>query len=333
MKICVYCPSDVPYPPNNGVIRANLTVAGDLANELVDLNQDVIFFGPPGSKTRAKLISLQNGSEILSYMEENKLNLLSTHCPPLDIVDYASKKPDITIVITIHDPLSYDGYIGFEKYNNYKNLHFVSLSNGQRKTKPDLRWEQTIYNGIDLSQWAFNANPTGYLLYCGRILPEKGADLAVQIAIKTHLPLKMVGSLYDRDKAFFQEKIAPFLSEDIQYLGVLPREDLANLYGQAIALLAPIRWEEPFGLVYIEANACGTPVIASNHGSVPEIIKNKENGFVISSENNIDEFIQAIKEIGTVRRDACRHYVEKNFTSVKMAQNYLNFYQRLVNPQ
>lgn len=355
MKVGIYCTNNYIYPVPPGTIYANMTVAGDLVDSLVELGQDVTFFAPEGTQTRAKLVTFGmkpfSSPEIysayphksasyeyenlmmiqaLNYLEENHFDLFHSHCRPFSVAGYASLKPKLPTLISVHDPLTDSGYNIISHYQKFKNLHFVSLSLSQQKPRPEINWAGSVSNGLDLNQWSYSPGPGKYLLFVGRIMEEKGVDIAVQVALKTGMDLKIAGTVYPDDQDFFDEKIKPFLNDKITYLGGLPREDLAPLYGNAVALLMPIRWPEPFGLVMIEAMACGTPVIASNFGSVPEIIVDGKTGYIVEDSLNIDAFASAIQKISSIKRENCRKRVEKNFTLSKMATNYLNLYQNLL---
>ena len=354
MKVGIYCTNNYIYPVPPGTIYANLTVAGDLVDSLVELGQDVTFFAPEGTQTRAKLVTFGmkpfSSPEIysayphksasyeyenlmmiqaLNYLEENHFDLFHSHCRPFSVAGYASLKPKLPTLISVHDPLTDSGYSIISQYQKFKNLHFVSLSLSQQKTRPEINWAVCVPNGVDLYKWSYSASPGKYLLFVGRLMEEKGIDTAIQIAIKTGMDLKIAGSIYPSDQEFFDEKIKPFLNDKIVYLGALPREKLPPLYENASAILMPIRWAEPFGLVMIEAMACGTPVIASNFGSVPEIIVDGKTGYIVEDSLNIDAFASAIQKISSIKREDCRKHVEDNFSVKKMAEKYTELYENL----
>jgi len=210
---------------------------------------------------------------------------------------------------------------------SFPNIHLVSISKAQQKPLPDIGWMDTVYNGIDTSALSFNATSDGYLLYVGRIMPEKGADIAVEIARKVGMKLVMAGMYYPHDEEFFTETIKPYIGTTVDYLGHVPREELISTYQHATALLAPIRWEEPFGLVMIEAMSCGTPVIATNRGSAPEIVVEGVTGRIIDSPDNIAGFIDAVSSISSISRQSCRDHVENVFTVSRMTDSYINVYE------
>ncbi|PIZ47398.1 hypothetical protein CO180_00330 [candidate division WWE3 bacterium CG_4_9_14_3_um_filter_41_6] len=353
MKIGIYCTNNLIYPTPEGVIYASMNVAGNLADQLTDMGEDVTFFAPIGTKTKAHLVTFdmkpfsdpsvhqtythEDASyhyenimmiKALEYMNDHNFDVFHSHTRPFSVVEFASLKPKLPTVVTIHDPLSDSGYSILPWYNQFLNLHFVSLSYSQRKPQPNLTWANNIYNGINLSLWPYEEKQGSYLLFVGRILPEKGVDTAVQIALKTKMPLKIVGTVYPHSQEFFDTSIKPYLSETIQFLGAKTPMELAPLYQGAYALINPIRWEEPFGLVMIEAMACGTPVIASHHGSVPEIITHGKTGFICESDTDMVKFTSYVSQIPQLTRKDCRDHATANFSIDTMTANYLTIYSQ-----
>lgn len=352
MKIGIYCTNNFTYPVPNGTIYASITVAGNLADRLSNLGHDVTLFAPIGTKTHAKLVTFDMlpfsdpqiykafpnpGSsyeyekimltQSLNFAEENKFDVFHTHCRPLSIVSYAALKPHLPIVATIHDPLIDDAFKILPEFNRFKNLHFVALSEDQKSTCPNINWAGVVNNGIDPTNWPFNPNPKDYLLFVGRIMPEKGANIAVQVAKTLNLPLRLYGSIYDHHKSFFEEKISPFLNEKIQYFGTSPQNELPEIYGNAQALLMPTSWHEPFGLVAIESMSTGTPVIALDNGSMKEIIVDQKTGFLVKTQNDLTT---AVGKIPLIERAACRKLVEEKFSLEVTAENYLRVYDRVL---
>lgn len=353
MKIGIYCTNNFTYPVPDGTIYASITVAGNLADTLVSLGEDVTFFGPIGSKTNAKLETfsmlpfsdpqvntrLNNPgasyeyedlmmTKAISFCTENNFDIFHTHCRPFSITKFADLKPNLPIVATIHDPLTYDAYKTLPEFNRLKNLHFISLSKDQQSTCPNLNWEAVVYNGINPENWVFNETPKDYLLFVGRLIPEKGPDIAVQVAKTLNLPLKLFGSVDPDHQSFFDEKIAPFLSESIQYRSTVPQSDLPKIYGEARALLMPTKWHEPFGLVAIEAMSTGTPVVALNNGSMKEIVLDGQTGFLADSA---EDLIKKVKLVSTLNRKLCRQHVVEKFSLERVAKNYLTVYRKILN--
>ena len=188
---------------------------------------------------------------------------------------------------------------------------FISISDNQRRDAPDLNYAATIYNGIDTDHFDFGDKAENYLFYSGRITPTKGVKEAVQVAIQSKRRLLIAGSLSKTDYWYFDEHIKPFLNDKILFLGMLDKEQLVKYYKKASALLMPIQWQEPFGLSMVEANACGTPVIAFRRGSVSEIIQDGKNGYIV---DNSAEMILVLKKLSQIKRVNCHNHTLKFFT-------------------
>ena len=210
----------------------------------------------------------------------------------------------------------------YEKYNDYS--YYVSISDADRS--PRLRYLSTIYHGIDLQEFTLQEKTGDYLLYFGRIHPDKGTAEAITIAKKAKMPLKIAGIIQDHH--YFNTKILPFIdNEQIIYLGSVGPDKRNSLLGGAYALLHPIYFDEPFGLSVVEAMACGTPVIAFNRGSMSEVIAGKKNGFLVKE---IAEAVECLPEISRLNRSDCRHWVENHFSQDIMVENYINVYQLIL---
>jgi glycosyltransferase involved in cell wall biosynthesis len=231
-------------------------------------------------------------------------------------------------VFTIHDPIKGLYKFMLEQTKKQPSTFLITLSNAQRKPLPTLNYTGTVYNGLDLKNYPFNPKPKDFFVFAGRFCQEKGVDLAISAAKAAKVKLKLAGG---PDKGrFFKEKIKPYLGRDIQYVGMLNFKEMGKFYKEAKGLLYPIRWEEPFGLVMIEAMACGTPVIAFDRGSAKEVIKDGKTGFVV---NSLKEMTEAIKNIDKIKREDCRIWVEKNFTIEKMVENYEKVFYKILREQ
>ncbi|NOQ68415.1 glycosyltransferase [Patescibacteria group bacterium] len=192
---------------------------------------------------------------------------------------------------------------------------------------PDLNYVATVYNGLDIKRFEFKKKHKNYLAFLGRFSFEKGVDTAVKVAAKSGEKIKIAGNIWGN--GFYNEKVEPHLKKgEIENVGLLGKDKLSDFLGGAKALLFPIRWEEPFGLVMIEAMACGVPVIAFNRGSVSEVVKHGKTGFIVENE---EEMIEAIKNIDKIDREECRKHVEENFTVEKMVDGYENAYRKILN--
>lgn len=226
------------------------------------------------------------------------------------------------VVTTIHGFSSPQIIPVFKKYNDVVN--YVSISDSDRSA--ELIYLRTVYHGIDLSHFTFNGNPGAYLVFLGRMHADKGAVDAINIAKKADRELVMAGII--QDQSYFNSFIAPEIDgKKIHYLGSIGPNQRNELLGNALAMLHPIHFNEPFGLSVVEAMACGTPVIAFNRGSMPEIINNGSNGFIVST---IDEAVEAVAQISKIDRHFCRSMVEKRFSSERMTNDYIEVYNQIV---
>jgi glycosyltransferase involved in cell wall biosynthesis len=213
-------------------------------------------------------------------------------------------------------------------YREFCDEPLTSISNHQRIPLEWANWRATVYHGLPENLCSFYERPQGYLAFLGRISPEKRADDAIEIARRAGLPLKIAAKVDKADREYFDTTINPLLRQrHVEYVGEIGEHEKAEFLGNALALLFPIDWPEPFGLVMIEAMACGTPVIARCRGSVPEVIENGVTGYVF--EEN-EEAVQAVGRIGELSRRRCRQRFEERFTAERMARDYLEVYQRLI---
>lgn len=212
----------------------------------------------------------------------------------------------------------------YEKYNN-KN-YYISISNSDRSEK--LNYIATVYHGINLEQFTFKKKMGNYLLFFGRMHKDKGAKEAIQIAKSFGMKLIMAGIIQDQE--YFDSEILPDFGEDIIYVGSVGPEKRNELLGGAYALLHPIFFAEPFGLSVVESMACGTPVLAFNKGSMPELITSSKDGFIVE---NIEEAVEALGKISKIDRQCCRDTVEKRFSVERMVDDYIKVYQQIINEQ
>ncbi|MBW7941993.1 MAG: glycosyltransferase family 4 protein [Candidatus Kuenenia stuttgartiensis] len=214
----------------------------------------------------------------------------------------------------------------------YPNNNYISISDAQRDGWVNLNWLKTIYNGIDITRFPFDSRGGDYLVWVGKIRPEKGVDIAIQAALKSNERLILAGPI-DRNHRerfhYWETKVKPFVDgKRIIYVGELTRKEISELFKNAKAFLNPILWPEAFGLVMAESQASGTPVIAFRKGSVPEVVKDHETGFVVDSE---EEMVEAIKNIKGIKRKACRKWAEENFSHLRMVDEYEEIYNQILN--
>jgi glycosyltransferase involved in cell wall biosynthesis len=211
-----------------------------------------------------------------------------------------------------------------EVYRRWSKYPLVSISDSQRTSLPFANWAGTVYHGMPAELYKFNAEPRGYLAFLGRISPEKRPDRAIAIAKRLGMPLKIAAKVDAADASYFREEIEPLLDHPlIEFIGEIGDGQKSEFLGGAEALLFPIDWPEPFGLVMIEAMGCGTPVIAFECGSTPEVVENGLTGFIVNSE---DEAVAAVQAARQLDRRAIRRRFDRRFSSIAMARAYLDLY-------
>lgn len=334
MKIAVLAPIAWRTPPRHYGPWEQM--ASNLTEGLVNAGLEVTLFATGDSLTKAKLDAvISRGYEedrtvdakvaeclhISNLMEQaDRFDLIHSHYDFLPLT--YSRLIKTPVITTIHGFSSEKIIEVYKKYN--ASGHYVSISNSDRH--PDLEYRATIYNGIRIEDFEFNATPAeDYLLFFGRIHPDKGTAEAIQIALRTGRKLVIAGIV--QDSAYFREKVEPFLGAKIEFIGAAGPQQRNELLGNAAALLHPINFEEPFGLSVAEAMLCGTPVIAFNKGSMPELIKHGETGFLV---NDTDDAVAAIADLGNIRRGGCREWSLQNFSQKKMAEDYIALYHNIL---
>jgi glycosyltransferase involved in cell wall biosynthesis len=349
MRIAQVAPPFESVPPARygGTER----VVSTLTEELVRRGHEVTLFASGDSRTSARLVptveqSLWHMRPPLSDFAPYwaiTLGHLWQHMSDFDLIhshlDYfafptarAAVKPVLT---TLHGRLDIPGLQ--ELYQHFRDVPLVSISDAQREPIPDANWLGTVYHGIELNEFTFNPRMGGYVAFLGRISPEKGLDVAIRVARRAGVPL-LIGArmplphTHDpnvrADWEYWEDEIQPLLEgRQVELLGQLAGRDKDDLLGGAAALLFPIQWPEPFGLVMVEALACGTPVLALNRGSVPEVIEDGVTGFIRDSE---DELVEALLHISDLDRARCRAEAERGFSSATMADAYERVYAQLL---
>jgi len=214
-----------------------------------------------------------------------------------------------------------------ELYGAFPDMPLVSISNAQRAPLPQVNWAGTVLHGIPTDLLSFSATPQNYFVFVGRMSPEKRVDRAIEIATTLGVPLRIAAKIDKQDQPFFQERVAPLMKHPlVEYLGEVGEQEKSQLLGGARALLFPIDWPEPFGLVMIEALACGTPVVAFEHGSVPEVIDPGVTGFIV---RDMPGALAAARQVDQLDRKLIRATFERRFSARRMAEEYLELYHRL----
>ncbi|HKM45400.1 MAG TPA: glycosyltransferase family 4 protein [Dysgonamonadaceae bacterium] len=311
-------------------------VASNIAEGMVKKGVDVTLFATGNSQTSGKLEYISK----TAYAEDNSIDPKVWECLHISNVMERASEFDIIhnnfdflpltysrliktpMITTIHGFSSQQIIPVYKKYNN--NNHYVSISDSDRS--PELDYIATVYNGIDPKDFTFNNNPNDYLLFFGRIHPEKGTYESIQIAKKSNRRLIISGLI--QDDAYFEEKVKPFINnEDIIYVGNSGPIERDKLLGEASALLHPISFDEPFGLSVAEAMLCGTPVIAFKRGSMPELIKDKQTGYLV---NSVEEAVNAVDDINSINRKYCNEWALSNFSLEKMVDSYYNVYKQVL---
>jgi glycosyltransferase involved in cell wall biosynthesis len=213
-------------------------------------------------------------------------------------------------------------------YKEFRDMPVISISDAQREPLPWINWQGTVYHGLPGDLYTFQEEPGKYLAFLGRISPEKRVDRAIQIAKKVGMEIKIAAKVDATDREYFEEMIKPLLNDpSTDYIGEIGEGEKDEFLGKAYALLFPIDWPEPFGMVMIEAMACGTPVIAYNQGSVPEVIEEGVTGFIVE---NLEEAVRAVKMIPSLSRKWCRQVFEERFSASRMASDHLLIYNQLI---
>jgi glycosyltransferase involved in cell wall biosynthesis len=334
MKVAVLSPVAWRTPPR--MYGPWEQIASNIAEGLIAEGIDVTLFATGDSITSGKLESVcehpySEHTELdpkvceclhISYMMEkaDKFDLIHNNFDFLPLT--YSRLIKTPMVTTIHGFSSPKILPVYKKYNNAG--FYVSISDSDRS--PELNYIATVYNGINTDEFTFNQVPEDYLLYFGRIHPEKGTYESIQIAKQSGRKLIISGLVQDQD--YFDNKIKSFINDnDIVYVGNSGPEKRDKLLGEAYALLHPISFEEPFGLSVIEAMACGTPVIAYNRGSMEELIIHGKTGFLVQ---NIHEAVKAVNSVRHINRKHCMEWVTSKFTRQKMIEGYLDVYKSVL---
>ena len=333
MKIAVLAPVAWRTPPRHYGPWEQM--ASNLTEGLVKEGMDVTLFATGDSITEGKLDAVI----ARGYEEDREQDAKVVEC--LHISNLMERAADFDLIHNHYDflPLSYSGLIktplittihGFSSekilavYQKYNDKgYYVSISNANRH--PSLDYLATVYNGLETQHFKFNDKPDDYLLFFGRIHPDKGTSEAIQIAIQSNKRLIIAGIVQDAN--YFKEKVEPYLNGDIEFIGAAGPEKRNELLGSACALLHPINFEEPFGLSVAEAMLCGTPVIAFSKGSMPELIKDKQTGYLVA---NVEEAVEAVQDLNKIDRSQCREWAISQFSQEKMVADYIANYHKIV---
>jgi glycosyltransferase involved in cell wall biosynthesis len=339
MRIAQVAPLYESVPPK--LYGGTERVVSWLTEELVRLGHDVTLFASGDSLTSARLVP---ACKKALRLDPNCVDQLAHHVIMLDEVfgeienfdivhfhvDYLhfpfSRRQRTAHVTTLHGRLDLPELDPL--YRHFKDVPVISISDAQREPLPWANWQGTIHHGLPRDSFSLGGGRGGYLAFLGRTSPEKGLDQAIEIAKRAEMPLKIAAKIDRVDVEYFEAIIKPLLDHPlIEFIGEIGYPEKEVFLGNAAALLFPINWREPFGLVMIEAMACGTPVIAYPRGSVPEVVEESITGFVVP---NLEGAVKAVKRIEEIDRKKCRQYFEQHFDAERMAKDYLTIYQRVV---
>ena len=339
MKIAQVAPLFESVPPKyyGGTER----IVSYLTEELVDMGHDVTLYASGDSVTRARLCAMCQKSLRLDkhsidpiadhvflaervFQESGQFDVIHSH---IDYIAYPHyRRLETPHVTTLHGRLDIPNL--YHLYREYDDIPLVSISNYQRMPLSWVNWVETVHHGLPVDLYDFKENQGEYLAFIGRISPEKRVDLAIEIARAADMPLKIAAKVDNADKIYFDNMIAPMLNwPGIEFIGEIGETEKNDFLGNAYALLFPIDWPEPFGLVMIEAMACGTPVIARLHGAVPEVIEQGVTGYIIK---DIEGAVAAVEKIPKLSRKKVREIFEARFTARRMAENYVKVYDKLI---
>jgi glycosyltransferase involved in cell wall biosynthesis len=316
-------------------------VVYELTEELVRLGHEVTLYASGDSVTSAELVAVtpsalrltpQCTDQLAHHLllvelaarDAHRYDIVHFHC---DFLHFPlSRRMVPTHVTTLHGVLN--EYDLAPLYREFADFPLVSISDAQRAPLPFANWQATIYHGYQPERYLFQPAPGDYLAFLGRFSPEKGPGDAIEIARRAGLPIKLAAKVDAVDRDWFREQIEPLLElPGVEAVGEVDEAGKSGFLGGARALLFPIDWEEPFGLVMIEAMACGTPVIAYRRGSVPEVIEEGVTGFVV---DDVEGAVAALGRIDEISRARCRETFERRFSAARMTQEYLEVYRRLL---
>jgi glycosyltransferase involved in cell wall biosynthesis len=325
-------------------------VVHTLTEELIRRGHEVTLFASGDSRTSARLVptceqalwryerAYRDFAALLSVTlgkalgELDNFDVVHSH---LDHFGFAlTRQASTPIVSTLHSRLDLPEHQ--DLYREFADVPLVSISNAQRTPVPWANFVATVHHGIDLEPFTFNPHPDSYLAYLGRISPDKGLDTAIRVARRAGLPLRVAARMpppfrsdpsVRADWDYWEHVVRPLLGSDVEVVGEVAHAEKDAFLRNATALLFPIRWPEPFGLVMVEALACGTPVLALRGGSVPEVVRDGVTGFICDTE---DELVMAAGKLGGLDRWTCRREAEQRFTPAAMARAYERVYERVI---
>ncbi|KQY90136.1 MULTISPECIES: glycosyltransferase family 4 protein [unclassified Brevundimonas] len=341
MKIAQVTPLYEAVPPK--LYGGTERVVAHLTDALVDLGHDVTLFASADAETRARLIPVRDQairldpaplkSDLAAHMtmlaevlkRADDFDVIHFHTDMIHF-PFFSRCADKTIT-TLHGRLDLKDLAGV--YERWNEFGLVSISDDQRRPLPLANWKATVHHGMPGETYKFSPKAQGYLAFLGRISPEKRPDRAIEIAVKLNKPLRIAAKVDAADKVYWETVIKPMVDANplVEFVGEIGDHQKSAFLGGAEALLFPIDWPEPFGLVMIEAMACGTPVVAFRCGSTPEIIEDGETGFLVDT---LEQAVAAAGRAHLLDREAIRARFDLRFSATAMARRYLDVYGDLL---
>ena len=362
LRIAMLAPVSWPVPP--AAYGPWEQVVSNITENLVRMGHDVTLFAAAGSQTSARLVetvphplSLWPAEELdrprrldpvagllvgppdfrvleqqhiaicMESVAKGEFDIVHSHLHVHALV--FSRLVDCPIASTLHGS-AWNSAL-HPVLDRYRDQPIVSISNAERQLKPDLNYVATVYNGVRVEEFPLCTDKEPYLLFAGRISPEKGPAEAIAIARRAGMPLRIAGLVEPQYKDYFDQRVKPYLdNRNITYLGLLSQRDLVPQYQHAAAVLFPICWCEPCGMVGIEAQACGTPLIGFHCGALPEVIRDGRTGFVV---DGVEEAVAAVRRLAEIDPRECRANVEQRFSSQVMALGYANVYRMLADEE
>jgi glycosyltransferase involved in cell wall biosynthesis len=338
MRIAQIAPLAESVPPQ--LYGGTERIVSYLTEELVRCGHQVTLFASGDSETSAELVAitpraLRLDPTVIDPLAHSMVLLerLAAQAGRFDVVHFHfdhmqygfMRRLDVPSVATMHGRMDLPDLVPL--FREYAEIPLVSISDAQRQPLPALNWVATVPHGLPMETIGFYPGRGGYLAFLGRISPEKRLDRAIEIAGRSGWPLRVAAKVDPVDQEYFDREIRHLITGKVDFIGEIGEQEKDDFLGNAAAVLFPIDWPEPFGLVMIEAMARGTPVLAFRHGSVPEVIDEDETGVVVDS---VDEAVAAMPRLLELDRRRVRATTERRFSVAGMADRYLDVYQRLI---
>ena len=339
MKIAQVAPLWESVPPK--LYGGTERIVSYITEELVRMGHAVTLFASGDSDTAARLeavcpqalrlnTGIFNRDAPMLMLQERSLgadgdfDVIHSH---LDFLGFPlARRNPRPVVTTLHGRLDLPELQPV--FREFADMPLVSISDAQRRPLPWANWEATIHHGLPANLYTYHSQPQGYLAFLGRISAEKRPDHAIEVAKRTGLPLRIAAKVDPADLQYYRSEIEPLLDHPlIEFIGEISDREKDDFVGNALALVCPYDWPEPFGLVLIEALACGTPVLAYRRGSIPEVIEHGVTGFV---SETLGEMVSAVERLGEIDRQRCRASFEQRFTADRMARDYVALYERII---